>query len=245
MPCVQAHVACADLSSRRQPCARAGARLRALLRYCGPKPRKRVCSGTRRSVGLHFLASRGADCSIEHRAPCVAARQPMPFQMASPSSQCPAAGSRARAWELLGCCRPAKSRRHRLSRPAFSGLAGPSQEERPPTRMHARPHLCAFVRLDTCMLARTPHSLARCTHARTHARTAATVRRRPRRSGTKASVFFGFQGMRVMPRGIPLGWSTRGMAGDTHALACIGWRIGSCTADSTTQIRASIRGMLP
>ena len=54
MPCVQAHVACADLSSRRQPCARAGARLRALLRYCGPKPRKRVCSGTRRSVGLHF-----------------------------------------------------------------------------------------------------------------------------------------------------------------------------------------------
>ena len=171
MPCVQAHVACADLSSRRQPCARAGARLRALLRYCGPKTRKRACSGTGRSVGLHFLASRGADCSIEHRAPCVAARQPMPFQMASPSSQCSAAGSRARAWELLGCCRPAKSRRHRLSRPAFSGLAGPSQEERPPTRMHARPHLCAFVRLDTCMLARTPHSLAQCTHAHTHAHT--------------------------------------------------------------------------
>ena len=160
MPCVQAHVACADLSSRRQPCARAGARLRALLRYCGPKTRKRACSGTGRSVGLHFLASRGADCSIEHRAPCVAARQPMPFQMASPSSQCSAAGSRARAWELLGCCRPAKSRRHRLSRPAFSGLAGPSQEERPPTRMHARPHLCAFVRLDPFMLARTAHSLA-------------------------------------------------------------------------------------
>ena len=56
--------------SLRQPCARAGARLRALLRYCGPKPRKRVCSGTGRSVGLHFLGLHflTARSSTEHLA---------------------------------------------------------------------------------------------------------------------------------------------------------------------------------
>ena len=125
--------------------------------------RTRQCNRPAQHAEIPCPGRCGADCSIEHRTPCVAVHWPMPFRVASPSCEC------ILCRFIRECMGPTGLlRSHQIS--ARTNCLGPfspdspvlyKRNARPPAHMHARVfvcrsclYACLHVCLYTCLYAR-------------------------------------------------------------------------------------------